>query len=129
MSLHGPLAGEPFDLVLRGRRVLVVEDEYVVAEDLREELLRWGAEVMGPVATVADALVLLDVGPVPDMAILDIGLGDELVYPVADALRARGVPFMFVTGYDARVIPESYADVLLREKPLALREALLAHWS
>ena len=84
---------------------------------------------MGPVATVADALALLSAEPPPDMTILDIGLGDELVYPVADALRARGVPFMFVTGHDARVIPESYADVPLREKPLALREALLAYWS
>ncbi len=129
MSLHGPLAGEPFHPLLRGRRVLVVEDNYLVAEDLREELLRWRAEVMGPVGTVTDALALLEAGLVPDMAILDIKLGDELVYPVAEALRAKGIPFMFVTGFDTGAIPEAYADVPLREKPVALGEALLAHWN
>jgi hypothetical protein len=63
------------------------------------------------------------------MAILDIKLGDELVYPLADALRDRGVPFIFATGYDASAIPKVYKDVPLMEKPVALEEALLAYWS
>jgi CheY-like chemotaxis protein len=110
----------------KGRRVLVVEDEYILAQDLREELERVGAEVMGPVATVAGALALLASGPLPYMAILDIYLGGELVYPVADALRARGIPFIFATGYDAADIPKAYSKVPRAEKPSALRQAPLS---
>lgn len=120
MLLHAFFAGEPCDASLRGRRVLVVEDEYLFAEDLREQLLSCGAEVLGPVACVADALALLGDGSEPDLAILDIGLGRETVYPVADALRTRGIPFVFATGYDASAIPEGYKDVPRTEKPLAL---------
>ena len=75
---------------------------------------------------MADALALLEAGPAPVVAILDIGLGDETVYPVADALRTRGIPFMFATGYSAWVIPKGYADVPVAEKPIALRDAPLA---
>jgi CheY-like chemotaxis protein len=103
---------------MQGRRVLVVEDEYLLAEDLREELEDQGAEVMGPVASVADALALLESGPVPDMAFLDINLGGEMAYPVADALRARDIPFIFATGYEAHAIPKAYADVPRVEKPV-----------
>jgi CheY-like chemotaxis protein len=82
---------------------------------------------MGPVAAVADALALLEAGPAPDMAVLDIGLGDnETVYPVADRLRARGIPFVFATGYDACVIPDAYAAVPRAEKPIGLRATSLA---
>jgi CheY-like chemotaxis protein len=129
MSLHGPLAGVPSELSLMGRRILVVEDDYLLAQDLLEELLRRGAQVMGPVGAVAEALALLQSSPPPSMAILDIKLGDELVYPLADALRDRGVPFIFATGYDASAIPKVYKDVPLMEKPVALEEALLAYWS
>ena len=52
-----------------------------------------------------------------------------MVYPVADALRARGIPFVFVTGYDAWVIPEAFSGVPVAQKPIALRDAPLAHWS
>lgn len=121
MSLHDLLSGKTCDSSLTGRRVLVVEDDFLLAQDLLEELLRCGAQVMGPVATVADALALLESSLDPSMAILDIKLGNELVYPVADALRARGVPFLFATGYDPGAIPTAYADVTLAPKPMALR--------
>ncbi len=116
----------PFDLgrafaVLRGRRVLVVEDEYLLAEDLRQELERQGAEVLGPVPTVAEALELLATGPAPSIAILDINLQGEMAFPVADALRERAIPFVFATGYDAQAIPPAYADVPRMEKPLELK--------
>ena len=106
---------------IKGRRVLVVEDEYMLAEDLRNELERQGAEVIGPVASVSDALAAMSGRPDLDAAILDINLGGEMVYPVADALRARGVPFIFATGYAAWAIPESYADVPLCVKPVEVR--------
>jgi CheY-like chemotaxis protein len=116
------VGGAVISTSLQGRRVLVVEDEYMLAEDLRAELERQGAEVMGPVASVADALELLRQGPAPYMAILDINLGGEMVYPVADALRAQGVPFIFATGYNSWSIPEAYKDVPRAEKPVELKQ-------
>ena len=121
-DLASPIEGFVLPSV-RGRRVLVVEDEYILAEDLREELEQQGAEVMGPVASVADALELVDAEPAPEMAILDINLQGELVYPVADALRARGIPLIFTTGYDAQAIPKAYSDVPRVEKPVEVRQA------
>ena len=101
---------------LQGRRILVVEDDFITAEDLRRELEHLGAEVLGPVPDVAGALGLVAGDPAPDGALLDINLGGVASYPVADALRARDVPFVFVTGYDSGAIPASYADVPRVEK-------------
>ena len=129
MSLHDLLTGRSCGFSLKDRRVLVVEDDYLLAQDLREQLMSWGAEMMGPVASVAEALARLEAGPAPDMAILDIGLDHEMVYPVAEALRARGIPFVFATGYATWSIPEGFAGVPVAEKPIALRDAPLAHGS
>jgi len=103
---------------LQGRRILVAEDEFLLAEDLREELEREGAEVLGPVPSVTGALALLRDGPAPGFAILDINLQGRFVWPVADALRVRQVPFIFATGYDAQAIPQAYADIPRAEKPM-----------
>src|SRR5438309_716085 len=82
----------------RGRRFLVVEDEYVIAADLAVCLQALGIEVAGPAASVAEALTLLESdGDRLDGAVLDINLGNERVYPVADVLRGRGIPFVFTT--------------------------------
>ncbi|TNC49588.1 response regulator [Rubellimicrobium rubrum] len=102
---------------LEGCRVLVVEDDFVVAEDLQDELEQQGAEVLGPVATVEAALSLLESGPLPERAILDVNLRGTMVFPVADALRGRGIPFVFVTGYDHAALPAAYAGVSCCEKP------------
>lgn len=110
----------------RSLRVLVVEDEYVLAQSLQHELEARGAEVMGPVPSVATAMALLSAGPPPDAAILDINLGGEMAFPVADVLRAQGVPFVFATGFDAWSIPQAYADVPHCEKPLDLARCLRA---
>ncbi|TNC52337.1 response regulator [Rubellimicrobium rubrum] len=109
---------------LRGERVLVVEDEYMLAQDLRADLERRGAAVVGPVSTVAEALDLLGRGPAPSMAILDINLQGEMSYPVAEVLRASGIPFLFATGYEPWAIPDDYADVPRAEKPIELGQAL-----
>lgn len=100
-------------------RVLVVEDDYLLAQDLRNELEDAGAEVMGPVPSVAEAMALLATGAPPDAAILDVNLGGEMVFPLADMLRAQSVPFMFVTGYDKWSLPAAYADVPRSEKPFS----------
>lgn len=102
---------------LAGRRVLVVEDEYFLADDIARVLARLGAEVVGPLATRDDALARLGEGEPLDAAVLDINLRGETCYPIADALRARGVPFVFATGYDRAVVPAAYHGVPRWEKP------------
>jgi CheY-like chemotaxis protein len=103
---------------LAGRRVLVVEDEYFIANDMAAALEECGAEVVGPSASVADALHLIrNCGPL-DGAIIDINLQGELAFPVARALSMCHVPFVFATGYDALVIPEPFQNILRCEKPV-----------
>src|SRR3712207_2858614 len=98
------------------RRVLIVEDEYFLADDMAQVLQKLGAQVVGPVQTPDKALLLLADKPV-DAAILDINLKGRMVFPVADALREQGIPFVFATGYDEAAVPEAYKDVPRWEKP------------
>lgn len=103
---------------LRGRRVLIVEDNYLLADDMRADFERAGAKVVGPIARLADALLLVEHGEPLDEAVLDINLEGETVYCVADALRARDIPFVFATGYDAEFIPLAYTTVIRCKKPV-----------
>ena len=104
---------------LRGRKILVVEDEYLIAADLAATLEDVGVAVVGPAGSVAQALELVeDAGGELDAAVLDVNLGGERVYPVADALAARGVPFVFATGYDHILVPTNHAGVARCEKPV-----------
>lgn len=112
---------EPHARALQGRRLIILEDEYLVAASLGLALESRGAEVVGMVGSVADGLDLVGAeGHKLDGAVLDINLHDQRVYPVADALAARGVPFVFLTGYDAHAIPDAYAEVPRCEKPVSL---------
>lgn len=104
-------------LDLSGQRVLIVEDEYFAAEALRQAVTTGGGKVVGPVASVEEALVLLEGGEVLDAAILDVNLGGDKVFPVAVALRRHAVPIVFVTGYDDWIIPQEYDDVPVFRKP------------
>lgn len=106
---------------LENRRILVVEDEYIIAADLAASLEELGVTVIGPANSIADALNLLESEPTPDAAVLDVNLGREKVYPVADALRERGVPFVFPTGYDDWIVPDQYAGAPRCEKPIDVR--------
>src|SRR3954466_12140820 len=104
---------------LKGRRLLVVEDEYLVAADLAASLESLGTEVIGPAASVGEALSFVEKdGARLDGAVLDINLRNERVYPVADVLTARGIPFVFTSGYDAVAVPTTYASVPRCEKPV-----------
>ena len=114
--------------VPRGKRLLVVEDEFVIALDLQNLLEAAGHEVVALAASVADALALLDGGggdaepgrrrpPPLDGAVLDVNLRGEPATPVADALAARGVPFVFVSGYGAAGRPPGHEAAPVLAKP------------
>lgn len=100
-----------------GRRILVVEDEYLIATELAEALEELGAEVVGPVANVRSALAEVERAEHLDGASLDVTLGQEKSFEVAALLQERGVPFVFLTGYGDRGLPERYRDVPRCEKP------------
>ena len=107
-------------------RVLVVEDEGLVAimlEDLLEDL---GCEIAGSFGAVDAALDWIGAGGSADLALLDVNLAGETVFPVAEALKARGVPFVFATGYGADHDPR-FKDTPLLGKPFRQErlEALL----
>lgn len=107
-------------------RVLVVEDEYLLADELATELADEGAVVLGPVSNVERALALLEEEAPPDGAILDVNLGGEPVFPLADVLIERGVPLIFTTGYDANALPDRFAHVSRCEKPINMRRITAA---
>jgi CheY-like chemotaxis protein len=102
---------------LAGSRILVVEDECVIVMDMIETFQAKGAEVIGPAASVAAALELAATQKI-DGAVLDLNLRGEMAYPVADLLQARGVPFIFATGYGDDAIPKRYAKVRRCQKPV-----------
>jgi len=101
---------------LTGRRILVVEDEALVAMLVEDALLDAGATVIGPAATVAEALALIE-REVVGAAVLDLNLAGEPSTPIADALTLRGVPFVVATGYGAEGLPEGHAEVPVLAKP------------
>lgn len=118
------MQGSPLK-TLEDRRVLVVEDEYFLADDLAHALTAFGAVVLGPVPTEEKALTLIESGPV-DAAVLDINRRGRSVYALADLLRQRGVPFVFATGYDESSVPPAYRDVPRWEKPFNPRNLAMA---
>jgi len=126
----GPRLRQPGS-VLEERRILVVEDEELVALELSTELSRLGWAIVGPAATLAEAQALLDKGV--DAAVLDVNLRGRPVYPVAEVLRQQQVPFVFCTGYEMVDPDGRFADVPVIRKPAhpaavsaALSDLLLA---
>src|SRR5215472_2890665 len=110
---------------LDGVRVLVVEDEYLVAALIEQILESAVCIVMGPVARVPEALDAVDRDDYDD-AVLDVNLAGERINPVADALSERDVPFMFVTGYGANALPSEYAERPRVQKPFRMADLLCA---
>ena len=98
-------------------RVLLVEDEALVAMMIQETLAEFGYQVVGPLNTASEALAAAREGHF-DAAVLDINLGDGLVYTVAEILGLRGVPFVFVTGYDVASVDPRFSEVPILQKPI-----------
>ncbi|MGK7868241.1 response regulator [Falsiroseomonas sp. E2-1-a20] len=98
------------------RKVLVVEDEALVAMLVEDALLDAGFEVLGPAATVEEALSLLD-RERPDAVVLDLNLAGETSTPVADLLAARGIPYVIATGYGASGLPPGHQKAMVLAKP------------
>jgi DNA-binding response OmpR family regulator len=109
---------------LKNLPVLIVEDEYLIAMELIEQLEMVGAHVLGPVSSVEDALKLISDHSAISVAVLDCNLRGDLCYPVADALQARRIPFVFTSGYSADEFPEKYAGVPLLGKPFSASEVV-----
>jgi CheY-like chemotaxis protein len=108
---------------LEGLKILVVEDEFLVASLLQAMLESAGCAVSGPVSRVAEALDAVD-HETYDAAVLDVNLGGERIDPVADALSRRNVPFMFVTGYGTAALPGGYPERPRLSKPFRMDDLL-----
>lgn len=103
---------------LEGKIILLVEDEYIIAADIGQGLGQMGATVIGPAASLDAAMDLIRAETQIDVAVLDVNLHGQKVFPAADLLRDRGIPFLFATGYDQSVFPTRFASVPRCEKPL-----------
>lgn len=113
---------------LSGRRVLLVEDEALVAMLLEAILEDMGCLPVGPAATIEDGLAMA-ADPAPlDAALLDVNVAGHQVFPIAEALKARGVPFVFSTGYGEAGLPDAWRGHPTVQKPFteaAIRDALM----
>jgi CheY-like chemotaxis protein len=104
---------------LEGRRLLIVEDEYLVASELMSALEGAGARVFGPVSDVERAVEIVEGSAFKlDCAILDINLRGEMVYPAAALLAEQSIPFVFVTGYERSSLPKEFSDAPCFTKPV-----------
>lgn len=114
---------------LSGMRVLVVEDEYYIADDLRRSLSRAGAAIVGPVGSLTQAEAALEKGDF-DCAVLDLNLHGESAAVVADQLKVMEIPFAIATGYGSSAVPERHSDVPRLEKPFDPAQVvdLISRW-
>jgi CheY-like chemotaxis protein len=106
--------------VVEGQTVLLVEDSLIIALDCEDILKRLGAAHVATAATVEQALEAIELLQ-PALALLDINLGDQTSFPVADRLSANGIPFLFATGYGEQAqLPEQHAQRMVVQKPYTL---------
>ena len=109
---------------MAGQRLLVVEDELLVALDIESILSEAGLDVIGPASTAAEALKLIADTP-PDAALIDASLSGEPIDAVAQALSERGIPFAYVTGYGRDSLPAAHPAPIV-PKPFDAGQLLAA---
>lgn len=110
---------------LAERRILVVEDNFFIADDVRLALEKAGAEVVGPASTIRDAIDHIGAVRV-DAAVLDVNLEGEMSYPVAQSLSALEIPFIFASGYDDWAVVSEWRHIPRLQKPYDLRDLVAA---
>jgi DNA-binding NtrC family response regulator len=122
------MKSESADLLLNGKTVLIVEDEAIISFMLEDMMVDLGAGKMFHAATITEALAAIE-ARAPQVAILDLNLGGEFSYPVAERLESLGIPFLFTTGYGR--VEERWSSHSIVQKPFelaaiagALRKAL-----
>lgn len=107
--------------IFDGIRVLVVEDEALVAMLLEEFLEQIGCKIIATAPRLSEAIDKARTLPI-DMALLDINLAGELSYPVAEILKARDIPFIFATGYGTLGLPPEMRDIPVLPKPFQITQ-------
>lgn len=111
---------------LSGRVVMLMEDEFLIAMDIEDELRACGAEVLGPFARVCDGLKALETAE-PCAAVLDVNLADGEVYPIADRLARKAKPIVFSTGMNAPgELIQMFGEVKVCRKPANAKEVVSA---
>lgn len=111
---------------LSGISVLVLEDDYFLAEDSQRALEDAGARVLGPYRDFKEILAALQEGDCPNCALVDVNLGYGPTFEPARALRSAGVAILLVTGYDAAIIPADLKDAPCLQKPIEARRLVTA---
>lgn len=106
-------------------KILLVEDEMLIALLLEDMVTELGFEVVGPAMRLQSALALAREETF-DLAIVDINLANEKSFPIADALRERGIPFIFATGYGTNGLDEAYRGTRTIQKPFESEDLALA---
>lgn len=109
---------------LAGRSILLVEDELLVALLVEDLLKDAGAAIVGPAPRVAAALDMIATAGRIDMALLDVNLAGEWIWPVAGDLRARGIPYVLLTGYGPGSVPAEHVDAGVLTKPVSEADLL-----
>jgi CheY-like chemotaxis protein len=108
--------------VLKGARILVLEDETLVSMMVEDMLMDLGCEIVGPFARLDQALTFVADRPEIDLALLDVNLGGERSFPLAEVLSEQGVPFVFTTGYDESGMPDRWRGRPSLRKPFMMHE-------
>lgn len=108
---------------LTGLNILVLEDEFYLAVEIKEGIERAGGVVMGPFPNAVAATAEIK-RQTPDCAVVDINLGRGPSFEIVETLQDKAIPFIFLTGYDAPSIPPELADVELIEKPAELSRVI-----
>ena len=114
------------DKTFHGRRVLVVEDDMMIAMMVEDMLIDLGCQVIGPARDMSEAFAFARDAKALDLALLDINLGSEMVFPVADMLRARGIRLIFCSGYGETALRASDSGCAVLRKPSRLHDLAAA---
>jgi CheY-like chemotaxis protein len=102
-------------------RLLIVEDEYLIRLLLEDMLVEFGCSIAAVASNLEEGKQAAQTTEI-DLAILDVNIDGQQVFPIADILRSRGLPFIFITGYGARGLPDNYRDTPTLQKPFQMKD-------